>query len=68
MAIHKWHPGKLIILWAWGGVLSALLLAHFESSPVQSAPFLHLFELVGSTLILIALSAVTWRWFGGRES
>ena len=68
MAIRKWHPGKLIILWTWGGVFVALLLTDFLTRPVGSGPLAHLFEFVIVLIVLLALSAVTWRWLGGRES
>ncbi|PYX82340.1 MAG: hypothetical protein DMG70_15400 [Acidobacteria bacterium] len=68
MVIRKWHPGKLIILWAWGGVAVALALTSFLSSPVRDAPAQHLVELVFVLLALFALSGITWHWLGGRES
>jgi hypothetical protein len=68
MSIRKWHAGKLMILWAWGGVFAAVLLTSFLSQPVRSTPWLHLFELAACLLILILLSIVTWRWLSGKES
>jgi uncharacterized protein YacL len=65
--VRKWHPGKLIILWAWGGLVVALALAEFMSSPADSAPVPHLLELAGAVVILLVLSLLTWRWLGGRE-
>jgi hypothetical protein len=67
MAIQKWHPGKLIILWAWGGLSVALLLTLFLGSPVKDTPAQHLVELVFVLLVLFALTAITWHWLGGRE-
>jgi hypothetical protein len=68
MVVRKWHPGKLIILWAWGGGAAALALTRFLSRPVNDAPTEHLVELVFVVLALLALSGVTWHWLGGRES
>jgi cytochrome b561 len=68
VAIRNWHWGKLVILWAWGGVIAALLLTDFLSTPVQASPLVHLLELIGFVLILLILSCVTWRWLSGRES
>lgn len=68
MGIRKWHPGKLIILWAWGGVAIALALTRFLSQPATEAPVEHLVELILVLLALLALTVVTWRWLGGRES
>lgn len=68
MAIQNWHWGKLVILWAWGCLFAGLLLSDFLSTPVQSSPFVHLLELLGFLLILLILSAVTWRWLSGKES
>lgn len=67
MAVRRWHPGKLIIIWTWGGVIAGLLLTDFMSRPVSLAPMLHLIELLTSGALLIALSGVTWYWLGGRE-
>jgi hypothetical protein len=67
MSIRKWHPGKLIILWAWGGILAALALTDFQSRPVWSAPILHLVEFVFTLFVLLLLSGVTWYWLGGKE-
>ena len=68
MSIRKWHPGKLIILWSWGGAAIALALTDFLARPVQSAPVSHLAELLFVLLSLLALSGVTWYWLGGKES
>jgi len=68
MAIRKWHPGKLIILWAWGGIAAALALTRFLMSEVQDSPTAHLIEIILVLLLLLTLSGVTWHWLGGRES
>jgi len=67
MAIRKWHPGKLVILWVWGCIVSGLLLTDFLSRPAASAPLRELLELAVSLVVLVALSAVTWRWLGGKD-
>ena len=66
--IRQWHPGKLIILWAWGGIAAALALTRFLSRPVSEAPVEHLLEIAFVLLGLTVLSAITWHWLGGRES
>ncbi len=68
MSIRKWHPGKLIIIWTWGGLIAAFALNDFLSRPVRSSPLTHLFELAFVVLSLLALSGVTWYWLGGREA
>jgi hypothetical protein len=68
MPIRKWHFGKLIILWSWGAVSSALALTHFVSTPVSDAPILHACEIVFVLLILALLSGITWHWLGAKES
>jgi hypothetical protein len=68
MAIRKWHFGKLIILWSWGILLSALAVTHFVISPVPGSPLLHLVELLFVLVVLIALSIVTWRWLGSKDA
>ncbi len=67
MSIQKWHVGKLIILWVWGGLGAALVLTDFLSRPVQAAPATHLLEFLFAALVLLALSAITWHWLGGKE-
>jgi hypothetical protein len=68
MSITKWHAGKLIILWSWGGVLSGLALTIFLSGRVDSSPVTHLVALLAALLILMLLSVITWKWLSGRES
>lgn len=64
MPIPKWHPGKLGILWAWGIVLSVVLVQII----IHTKSFVPGFVLIAVLLaILITLSVITWRWFGGRE-
>lgn len=65
--IRGWHWGKLVILWAWGGVLVALLLTDFLSAPVARRPAVSSLTFLGSVGILIGLTAVTWHWLGGKE-
>lgn len=67
MSIRKWHKGKLIILWAWGIAIVSLLMTDFLTSSVQSSPSRHSVEFLVTLLILLALSAVTWRWLGDRS-
>lgn len=67
MAVRHWHWGKLVLLWSWGGVCTALLLTDFLSGPVEQSPWASLLTFVASLLILAVLSAVTWRWLGGKE-
>ena len=68
MSITKWHPGKLIILWSWGGLCAALALTQFLGSKVENSPMAHLLELLIALLILLILSVITWKWLSGRES
>ena len=67
MSVRKWHYGKIVILWAWGGVVAALSLTLFMSQPVESSPVAHLVEVVLVLLITAALSIITWHWLGGKE-
>jgi hypothetical protein len=64
MAIRKWHVGKLVLLWAWGIFLCAILIRVIVGI-TDALPGLF---LVGAVLaILIALSVITWKWFGAKE-
>ncbi len=67
MGISRWHPGKLILLWSWGGLLAALALTSFLSTPVSTSPVIHLVTFLTALLILISLSVITWKWLSGRE-
>jgi hypothetical protein len=67
VGIQHWHWGKVIILWVWGGTLSALLLTVFVLEPVNDAPARAAVSLVLMIAVLLALSAITWRWLGGKE-
>jgi hypothetical protein len=68
MSVRKWHTGKLIILWAWGGIIVGLILTDFMTHPVQQAPMLRAVEFLAILLIPLILSGVTWHWLGGKES
>jgi membrane protein DedA with SNARE-associated domain len=68
MSVRKWHVGKLVILWAWGGIVAALVLTAFESSKVESSPGLHLCELIFVLVVALVLSAMTWIWLGDRKT
>ena len=67
MAIEQWHWGKLVILWAWGGMLAALLMTLFVVEPVENSPARSALSLALTIALLLALSAITWRWLGGKE-
>jgi hypothetical protein len=66
--IHRWHWGKLVILWSWGSVIVALLIAQFLATPAREQPGVASMTFLGSLFILAALSTVTWVWLGGKES
>ena len=68
MSVRRWHWGKIVILWAWGAVIVALLLTNFLSSPAGDSLGTATVTFLMSLVILIALSAVTWIWLGGKES
>jgi hypothetical protein len=64
MAITHWHWGKLVLLWAWGVVLSLVLIQII----VRTTNFIPGFALIGTLLgVLLALSVITWKWLGGKE-
>jgi hypothetical protein len=68
VSIRRWHWGKIVIVWAWGGVLVGLLLTNFLSSPATQSPARSTVTFLGSLGILVALTALTWTWLGGREA
>jgi hypothetical protein len=64
VTIQHWHVGKIILLWAWGLVLMLLAIEALRKidNPVVG------FALMGIIfLIPLSLSALTWRWLGGKE-
>jgi len=67
VAIEQWHWGKLVLLWAWGGTLAALLLTLFVVEPVENSPARSALSLALTIALLLTLSAITWRWLGGKE-
>ena len=67
VTIRRWHWGKIVILWAWGSLVAALLLTQFLSQEASADPGVSLVSLVTSLMILGALSTVTWIWLGGKE-
>ena len=67
MSIQRWHWGKIVILWAWGGLLVAVLLTRFLSQKAELDPVVSSLSFVGSVLILSALTIVTWLWLGGKD-
>jgi hypothetical protein len=67
MRIKRWHAGKLIILWSWGGLIAAFALIEFQSGPVSASPLLHLVCFCIAAGVLIALSVITWLWLSGKE-
>lgn len=66
--IGVWHWGKLVIVWAWGGLLAAILLAAFLSREVKVSPLSSVLCLAGTTVILAALTTITWIWLTAKES
>jgi len=66
--VRRWHYGKLIILWSWGGLAAAILLTQFMAQPVAKSPLTHLLEIAFFLIIIASLSALTWHWLGGKES
>jgi len=64
MAIRQWHMGKIVLLWAWGIALCVVLIQIIS----RTTNFVPGFMLIGALLaILLALSVITWKWFGSKE-
>jgi hypothetical protein len=66
-AIRRWHWGKLVILWSWGGGLAALLLERFAASPVDDSPLFASAVFLISVTVLSCLTVITWIWLGGKD-
>jgi len=67
MNIKRWHWGKIVILWAWGGLIVALLLTKFLSQKAELDPVVSSLSFFGGLLILAALTIVTWLWLGAKD-
>ena len=67
VGIRRWHWGKIVILWSWGGLIVALLLTRFLSQRVEVDPTVSSLSFVGCLVLLIALTVVTWIWLGGKD-
>jgi hypothetical protein len=63
-ALRKWHPGKLVILWAWCIILMVVCAdwLHKDPGPMWGTVLIILFLLAP-----ITLSVITWHWLSGRE-
>ena len=68
MRIKGWHWGKIVILWAWGGLVVVLLLTRFLSQKATVDPVVSSMSFLGTVLILVALTIVTWLWLGGKDN
>jgi hypothetical protein len=71
VAVTSWHYGKVILLWAWGALLSILALyvaLGLEPDGQDTAlSILGLIAIAVAFLIPACLSVVTWIWLGGKE-
>ena len=68
--IRAWHRGKLVILWAWCGVLVAVLFfPAIVYEPRESIALLVLYTsaLVAFVGLPFVVSCVTWIWLGGKQ-
>lgn len=67
MSIRRWHWGKIVILWTWGGLLAALLLTRFLSQSVHDDMTISSLSFLSSVLILVVLTVITWIWLGAKD-
>lgn len=66
--LQRWHWGKIVIVWAWGGMLVAILLREFLATIAAAEPGWAAFTLFAGVAGLAALTAMTWIWLSGKES
>jgi hypothetical protein len=66
--IPGWHWGKLVILWAWGGLVVAVLMRTFIEQKPTDDPLTSSINYLGSLAILVALTVITWVWLGGKDN
>lgn len=70
MSVRSWHPGKLVLLWAWGAVLVVVaftVLSGMETPTSGLGLALGFVLIVALVGIPAVLSVLTWVWLGGRE-
>jgi hypothetical protein len=67
MKIQRWHWGKIVLLWAWGGLFVGLALTRFLSQRADADPTVSSLSFLGSLGLLATLSVVTWMWLGGKD-
>jgi Co/Zn/Cd efflux system component len=68
--IQRWHAGKVILIGAWGIIaelLAVVLLKAYQDELRANHVFLGMVLLGIMGTIPIAISAVAWIWFGGKE-
>jgi hypothetical protein len=64
MTIHKWHWGKLLILWAWGVIIVLLAEQALERTKYLWG---FIFILI-IAIVPLVLSVITWKWLTGKEN
>jgi len=67
--MKHWHYGKLVILWAWGGVICLMLLYLKRNEKEWLYEYVAMGLSLEFVLIIVplALSVLTWHWLGGKE-
>jgi hypothetical protein len=64
LAVRRWHVGKIVMLWAWGVAVMALIVKFLKSIDNPILGFGLIVTCIGIPFIL---SLVTWQWLGGKE-
>ena len=64
MAIKRWHVGRIVLLWMWGIAISTVLISVISRTQNFVPGFIYLGALL---LILVALTVITWQWFGEKD-
>jgi hypothetical protein len=67
VTVRRWHWGKIVILWSWGGLIVALLLTKFLRQDAAIDPAGSTVSFLGSLAILAGLTVVTWIWLGAKD-
>ena len=67
MSIQAWHYGKLIILWAWTGLLVSLIFLGGAETLETGSTGGKLGILASMGILLAAMSVVTWKWLTGKQ-
>jgi hypothetical protein len=67
VALRNWRVGKLIILWAWGALVSVVAYINYPRVPIDRPLTGHLLW-IAVLVPPVVLTILSWRWLTARET